>query len=258
MSPTVRNENTGVEIYAEEGGSAGPTLLLLHGLGANGDVWKGMLPLIAENWEGRWLIPDFRGHGRSGHREPYSVATHAADVASLLDQDDEIVVAGHSMGGLVALALATQWFGVRVKRVAAFSLKIHWTPDEIAKFQQLSQAPVRWFESEADAVDRYLTVSGLNGCVAADVPEARSGVRERDGRYRLAADPKMHRIVGARIEDFFKAARSPYRLGAGSKDPMVELSHMVSYDPNAVLFEGLGHNAHVEDPKKVWAFISQE
>ena len=87
--------------------------------------------------------------------------------------------------------------------------------------QQLSQAPVRWFESEADAVDRYLKVSGLNGCVAADVPEARSGVRERDGRYRLAADPKTHRIVGARIEDFFKAARSPYRLGAGSKDPMV-------------------------------------
>jgi enterochelin esterase-like enzyme len=47
------------------------------------------------------------------------------------------VVAGHSMGGLVALALATNWFGVRVQRVAAFSVKIEWTPGEIAKFHQL-------------------------------------------------------------------------------------------------------------------------
>jgi pimeloyl-ACP methyl ester carboxylesterase len=172
-----RKVNTGVDLYVEEGGSAGPTLLLLHGLGANGDVWKRMLPSITEGWKGRWIIPDFRGHGRSGHRGPYSVANHAADVASLLEQDEEIVVAGHSMGGLVALALATNWFGIRVQRVAAFSVKIEWTPGEIAKFHQLSEAPVRWFESEVDAVDRYLKVSGLTGLVTADGPEARWRVR---------------------------------------------------------------------------------
>src|SRR5205085_1755010 len=146
-----RKVSTGVELHVEEGGSAGPTLLLLHGLGANGDVWKGMLPLIAENWKGRWLIPDFRGHGRSEARGPYSVASHAADVASLLDQDEEVVVAGHSMGGLVALALATEWFGINVKRAAAFSMKIQWTAGEIAKFRQLAEAPARWFDTEAEA-----------------------------------------------------------------------------------------------------------
>jgi pimeloyl-ACP methyl ester carboxylesterase len=105
-----------------------------------------MLPSIRKSWKGRWLIPDFRDHGRSGHREPYIIASHAVDVAALFEQHEEIVVAGHSMGGLVALALATNWFGIRVNRAVAFSVKIEWSPDKVAKFLQLSQAPVRWFD----------------------------------------------------------------------------------------------------------------
>ena len=181
---------------------------------------------------------------------------YAADVAGLFDQDEEIVVAGHSMGGLVALALATHWFGIRVRRAVAFGVKIEWTPSEVAEFHQLSEAPVRWFDSEAEAIGRYLKVSGLTGLVTADTPEARSGVCVRDGRHRLAVDPKTYRVVGPDVASFIASASAPFRLAAGSKDPMVELSHMVPYDPKAHLFEGLGHNAHVEDPTQVWAFIS--
>ena len=253
-----RTVNTGVDLYVEEGGSSGPTLLLLHGLGANGDVWKGMLPLLKQNWKGRWLIPDFRGHGRSGHRAPYSYASYAADVAALLEQGEEITAAGHSMGGLAAIALATGWFGVRINRAVAFSVKIRWTPEEVAKLSQLAAAPVRWFGSEAEAIDRYLKVSGLIGLVQPDAPEARSGIREENGRYRLAADPKINAAVGPDVADFITAAKAPIRLGAGSKDPMVDAADMTVFDPKAVVFEGLGHNAHVENPKTVWAFIAGE
>lgn len=250
--------NTGVDLHVEVGGSTGPPLLLLHGLGANGDVWKAMLPWIRAGWNGRWFIPDFRGHGRSGHREPYSIASHAADIAALFDQNEELVVVGHSMGGLVALALATNWFGIQVKRAVAFGVKMEWTASEIAKFHQLSEAPVRWFDSEAEAVDRYLKVSGLIGRVTPDAAEARSGVCEHEGRYRLAADPRAYRVAGASVASFIAAAGAPFRLAAGSKDPMVALSHMLPYDPQAVIFEGLGHNAHVEAPEKVWAFIDRD
>jgi pimeloyl-ACP methyl ester carboxylesterase len=253
-----RKVSTGVDLYVEEGGCAGPALLLLHGLGANGDVWKGMLPWIREGWKGRWLIPDFRGHGRSGHRAPYSIASHAADVASLFDQNEEVLVAGHSMGGLVALALATNWFGIRVSRAVAFGVKIEWTPNEVEKLHQLSEAPVKWFDSEAEAVDRYLKVSGLIGYVTPDASEARSGVRDRDGRHRLAADPGVYRVAGSSVRSFIAAASSPFHLAAGSKDPMVALSQMMPFDPKAVLFEGLGHNAHVEAPEEVWVFINGE
>ena len=74
-----------------------------------------MLPIVRERWHGTWVVPDLRGHGRSGHRAPYSYGAYASDIASLLPQDEKVTVIGHSMGGVVALALATGWYGVKVK-----------------------------------------------------------------------------------------------------------------------------------------------
>jgi len=42
-----------------------PVLLLLHGLGATGDVWHAWRPLLTRRWPGRWLAPDLPGHGGS-------------------------------------------------------------------------------------------------------------------------------------------------------------------------------------------------
>src|SRR5581483_5040765 len=123
-------------LWSEGGGAGSPTLVLLHGLGANATVWQRLRPLIEGRWPGRWLAPDLRGHGRSTHVTPYGFGTHAADVAALLDQDEEVVVVGHSMGGAVAMTLASGWFGVRVRSVVAFSVKLVWTADELRKAQE--------------------------------------------------------------------------------------------------------------------------
>ena len=125
-----------------------------------------MLPIVRERWGGTWLVPDLRGQGRSGPRAPYSYGAYASDIASLLPRDEEVTIIGHSMGGVVALALATGWYGVKVKQVAAFgSIKIRWTAEEEDRLRQLARAPVRWFDTQAEAIDRYLKVSGLFGLV---------------------------------------------------------------------------------------------
>src|SRR6202050_2928957 len=50
-------------VRVQEGGGGEPVLVLLHGLGATGDVWNGWRPLLARRWPGRWLAPDLPGHG---------------------------------------------------------------------------------------------------------------------------------------------------------------------------------------------------
>src|SRR5215469_8706932 len=49
-------------LRVHEGGSGEPLLVLLHGLGATGDVWGCWWALLARRWRGRWLAPDLPGH----------------------------------------------------------------------------------------------------------------------------------------------------------------------------------------------------
>ncbi len=245
----------GPALRVESGGSGSPALLLLHGLGANATVWDGLRPLLARHWPGRWLAPDLRGHGRSEHRAPYSFGAYAADVAALLAQGEEVVVLGHSMGGAVAMALASQWFGVAVRQVIAFGVKLVWTTEETAKAQELARAPARWFATREEAIERYLRVAGLAGLVAPDSAAAAIGVVEEGGRFRLAADPRAAAVVGVPIESVIAAMRAPLHLAAGAHDPMVTLEQMRRFDPAAVLLEGLGHNPHVEAPERLWQLV---
>src|SRR5207249_6693425 len=78
--------------YREGGDGAGPRLLLIHGMGANADVW---IP-FEKHLPGRWLGPELRAHGRSPPGAPSSFAVCAADVAELLAQAQEVSGAGHS------------------------------------------------------------------------------------------------------------------------------------------------------------------
>src|SRR5437660_9115325 len=120
-------------MYVESGGRGGPTLLLLHGLGANAGVWQGLLPFVEKRWPGRWVAPDLLGHGRSPHSHVYSYGHHAAAIAQAVGERGPVAILGHSFGGAVGLMLATGWFGVDVSRVVALGVKLRWSAEDIAR-----------------------------------------------------------------------------------------------------------------------------
>lgn len=88
-----------------------PPVLLLHGLGVGGGVWQAfarrLLPHLAA------VAPDLRGHAQSdAPPDGYQPLDYAADLVELiraLDLRPPLPVAGHSLGALVALALADGW-----------------------------------------------------------------------------------------------------------------------------------------------------
>jgi pimeloyl-ACP methyl ester carboxylesterase len=86
--------------------------------------------------------------------------------------------------------------------------------------------------------------------------EALSGVREEDGRFRLAADQMINAVAGPEIAAFAAAAKLPVRFAAGSEDhPMVSAADMHVFDANAFIFDGAGHNVHVERPEALMRFV---
>jgi pimeloyl-ACP methyl ester carboxylesterase len=245
-------------IAYRSGGPGGDLLLLLHGLGATGAVWNRLLPLVEGAWRGSWAVPDLRGHGRSVAEPPYGYAVHAADVASVAVAcgATRVTVLGHSFGGVVGAVLAGGWYGVEVTRVVAVGVKIDWTDDEIARAGALAARPPQVFPTAAEAAERHLRLAGMTGLVAADDPVALAGVRETPDGYSPALDPRAFGAVGPPVEEVLSRAQAPLRLAAGSADPMVGLPAMRRVDPDAVLLEGAGHNAHWEAPEAVWRLLA--
>jgi pimeloyl-ACP methyl ester carboxylesterase len=244
-----------MKLAFDRGGSGERLLVLLHGLGATREVWAPMLD--AQCWRGSWLAPDLRGHGASPHAASYALGQHAADVAELVQTTGawrEIVVAGHSMGGAIALALASGWFGFKPARVFGLGIKVAWNEDELRGLSAMAATPVRTFATKDEAAARYLKVSGLAGLAAADAM-AQAGVVERDSGWRLAADPKTASVGAPPMAALIAAAEAPFHLARGENDKMMTREQLSAYDADATDLAALGHNAMVEDPGAVWRWV---
>jgi 2-succinyl-6-hydroxy-2,4-cyclohexadiene-1-carboxylate synthase len=81
---------------------APPTLLLLHGFTQTGRSWDRTIAALGERY--RALAPDLRGHGAAAGARPISFAAVQEDVLALAPE--RFALAGYSMGGRIALALA--------------------------------------------------------------------------------------------------------------------------------------------------------
>jgi 3-oxoadipate enol-lactonase len=88
----------------------GTPLVLIHGFPLDHTSWNDAASLLENHFD--LILPDLRGFGQSTTVEtPYTVSDMADDLAGLLDhlKIEKVVLAGHSMGGYVALAFAKKY-----------------------------------------------------------------------------------------------------------------------------------------------------
>lgn len=95
-----------IDMFYENRGSRRP-IYLLHGLALDHSIWLEMADYYAD--QAQFIIPDLRGHGCTplGNANA-TLEQFANDVIQLADHlgHQQFTLAGHSMGGYVALALA--------------------------------------------------------------------------------------------------------------------------------------------------------
>jgi pimeloyl-ACP methyl ester carboxylesterase len=244
------------DLWEERRGSGSPLLLLLHGLGATGEVWRGAFELAA-GWPGTLMLVDLAGHGRSGRLDEYTYEAHALALRSLLGPDPgPVVVAGHSMGGLVGILLSAERFGLEVPAVVGLGIKVSWSEDDVEGLRRRAGQPVRWFGTRAEAAARYLRSVGLEGVADPAGPLVSSGIAEAGGRWRLAVDPATNAAGRPDMARSLAEAGAPVTLARGSGDQMVSAADLRSLPCEVHELPGLGHNAHVEDPAAVWSLIT--
>jgi len=240
-----------------EGGRGNRLLVVLHGMGATAGVWSRML--AEPRWDGRWLALDLPGHGGSEPARSYAVADQAALLAEPIAQAAQglpVTLLGHSLGGVLALALAGGRHGLSPHRVLALGVKADWSDEERARMDVIAARPPRVCATREEALDAYRKTSGL---VAAPVdPELLArGVRESDGGWRLAMDNRAFQVgafdFGALVSD----ARCPVSLACGERDHMISVGRLRDFDADAQLITGASHNAMVDHPHAVWNWVNR-
>jgi pimeloyl-ACP methyl ester carboxylesterase len=94
--------------YIDSGSSGGRALLLLHAFPLTAKMWRPQLAAPPEGW--RAIAPDFAGLGHSDDTptDPPALDDYATDTLAVMDVlgIDKAAVAGVSLGGYVAFALA--------------------------------------------------------------------------------------------------------------------------------------------------------
>jgi pimeloyl-ACP methyl ester carboxylesterase len=229
------------ELRVRRGDGDGPTVLLLHGLGATSDVWDGLVSVL----DGRaWVAPDLPGHGRSAPLPRYTFAAVAAAVADLVDPAGTVVV-GHSFGGVVGLHLA----GLRaVRGVLGIGIKVAWSAADLDRAAALAARPPAVLPTREDALARHLRLAGLTGLLTPGDPRLEAGVAETDGGWRPAIDPAAFGVGDPHVAALLAEATAPVILARGEHDPMVSTADLRALVTEPVELPGLGHNPHVEAP----------
>lgn len=144
--------SNGIELYYEIHGS-GKQLILIAGLGYSHWQWHKMIPLLAEHFQ--VITFDNRGVGQSEKPAgPYTAQMLAQDTIGLLDElnIEKAVIAGHSMGGFIAQAIALD-FPQRVEKLILCSTNfggpnhVPVTPEAMKVLTDVSSDPLTRFKN---------------------------------------------------------------------------------------------------------------
>jgi pimeloyl-ACP methyl ester carboxylesterase len=141
--------------YRAWGKPADRGIVLVHGGAAHSRWWDHIAPLLTNGW--RVIAPDLSGHGDSDRRPAYNLDIWAREVLSV-SADAGItapVIIGHSMGGFIALRMATL-FGSRIAGAVAIDSPVRdIAPEEAAARQQRAFGPLWVYPTREQAMARF-------------------------------------------------------------------------------------------------------
>ena len=172
----------GIELAYTRYGKGTP-LVLLHGYPLDHHIWDEIVPLLENKFD--LILPDLRGFGESTTvNTPYTMDDFASDIAGLLDHlgIQKAAIAGHSMGGYVALAFA-RLFPDRITGLA------------LAASQTLADPPDRKEGRYKSAAE--VTEKGIGGVVEAMTPKFTSNEKLQEFTRQVMERQEPAAYIGA-------------------------------------------------------------
>ena len=223
----------GAEVAYRVTGS-GPGLVLIHGTGGDGTTtWSPLAPLLEPGR--KVVVPDLRGSGQTKDSgESLALDAMVKDVLAVADDAglDQFDLAGFSLGGFIALALAL----IAPERVGALIVIAAGASGRDSRAQLQFALWRDLFENDPALFARYWLLSGLSPRFLADIPPEEL---ERAATFRLAPGLGRQSILNSEID-----------LRAKLPSPLAK--ELAQFVPSATYQElDSGHMAVIEAPREL-------
>lgn len=245
----------GIQLAYERHGKGMP-LVLLHGYPLDHHVWDDIVPLLKDTFD--LIIPDLRGFGESTTVDmPYTMDDMAIDIAGLLGHLSlqKTAIAGHSMGGYVALAFARLF----PKRIAGLGLVASQvladTPDrKEGRYKSAAEVAEKGIDSVVETMAAKFTPN----------PRLQAFARETMQRQKPAAYVGALKAMAERMDStpLLSKMQYPVVLVHGDADaliPVVRAREVKEAVPGAYFVEisGAGHMPMMEAKEKTAEALKQ-
>lgn len=200
--------------YWDEG--EGPPVVLIHGVGADGESWDQIAAPLTEDF--RVLRLDLRGHGRSGHIEgALMLDDFVRDVVDVLDvcAVQAAHVVGFSLGGMIAQSFALQHPG-RLGRLVLLSAVAGRSAEEREKVQGrlaiLREQGIGAITGAAQ--DRWFTA----GFIAQHPEQVRRRMQQLQENHAPSYAAAYTVFSTSDLGDQLRAIRAPTLIATGEHD----------------------------------------
>jgi pimeloyl-ACP methyl ester carboxylesterase len=229
--------------------AAGPHILLIHGSGINARYWVDQLRGLRA---ARVLAIDLPGHGESDDTATQSIEHHADVAADFIDALDAapVIAVGHSLGGGIALALASR------RPAAVHALVLLSTCARLPSASGPAQWLLPFLPSPVRKAMFFMTAQGLLFASSASGRVVGLGMQElRACRPEtLASDVAMSRSMN--LTAMAKTLRVPALVLCGSRDQITPPAlstdlHALIAGSRLRIVEGAGHMVLMEAPDVV-------
>ncbi|MEO7555642.1 MAG: alpha/beta hydrolase [Acidimicrobiales bacterium] len=248
-------------LHARTLGTGPAGVVLLHGLGGSNAYWGAAYDTLART--GRLVVPDLLGFGDSPRpASGYTVDDHLRAITILLDElgvTGPVVVGAHSLGGLLALALAERRPDL-IAGVVAFCPPLY--PDERTARERIAR--LGWLEGQlatdgpwAETVCRWMCAHRSAAATLASLvrPGLPSAIRRAGVQHTWASCSQTFRHVLAAAEGghWLANVRVPVELIAGSDDFVTDLGYLRQLAENLphvtlTVRDGAHHDLPLTDP----------
>jgi len=253
----------------------GPVIGLIHGITETADVWRAVVPRLAERHT--VIAADLLGHGRSAKpRGDYSLGAYASGLRDLMGAlgYDRGTVVGRSLGGWIAMQFAYQFPEYTERLVLVSSGGLGHEVHALLRMASLPGSELvlplltrEWTVRAGSTVGGWLERIGLRP--PHDVAEIARGYGSLvDAGARAAFLHTLRGVVdhnGQRVsatDRLYLAEDMPVLIMWGSNDPIIPVGHgrraqeLIPHS-RLVELEGCGHWPQLDRPERFAQVLSE-